>query len=313
MSVVGGVPGGGGAVLAVGGVPLVAVIVVAGGRSTRFGSDKLQHRIHGRTLLERTTAAAAAVAPVVLVTAGDVPGGVGVAVSESPQWGGPCAAVAAGVDAVAGAGDVLVVPADLADPEAALGALTLIPAGVLTDADGHPQWLLARSPLAGLRRRVAELRSSGGEVAGLPASALFQELPGRHAVPAEVCADIDTRADLPAAADADVDTWAAGCADVPTGADLAAAMPRAVAAAADTQADVAADVTLSVCADIATEADRPAGVPPVVGADAPTWADLVAAVPPVVADLDTRAGVPTASPLAPLTVAQREELAHGPV
>ncbi|RDV43618.1 hypothetical protein DOE76_16920 [Leifsonia sp. ku-ls] len=301
--------------LAVGGMPLAAVIVVAGGRSTRFGSDKLQHRIHGRTLLERTTAAAAAVAPVVLVTAGDVPGGVGVAVSESPQWGGPCAAVAAGVDAVAGAGDVLVVPADLADPEAALGALTSIPAGVLTDADGHPQWLLARSPLASLRRRVAELRSSGGELAGLPASALFRELPGRYAVPAAVCADIDTPTDLPAAADADVGTPAAGCADVPTGADLAAAVPPAVAAAADTRADVPAGVPLHVCADVATEADRPAGVPhpvcadlaaeadrpagvtPVVGADAPTWADLAAAAPPAVAAaVDTRAGLPTASP-----------------
>ncbi|MEN0085237.1 MAG: NTP transferase domain-containing protein [Leifsonia sp.] len=180
------------------GAAVAAVVVVAGGRSTRFGSDKLQHRVQGRTLLERTTAAAAAVGPVVLVTAEGVPA-AGIAVSEYPRWGGPCAAVAAGVDAVDGPGDVLVVPADLADPASALAALTRIPGGVLTDEDGHPQWLLARAPVADLRARLAGLRSSGADLAGLPASALLRHLPGRHPVPAAACADIDTPADLAAA------------------------------------------------------------------------------------------------------------------
>lgn len=191
-----GAPGGGAPFD--GGTLVAGVIVVAGGRSTRFGSDKLRHRIHGRTLLERTVAAAATAGPVVLVTAGEAPEGaaVDVVVSEFPRWGGPCAAVAAGLDAVDGPGDVLVVPADLAAPTAALDALTSIAHGVLTDADGHPQWLLARAPVAWLRARLAGLRSSHPDLSGLPASALFRELPGRYPVPAAACADIDTPADL---------------------------------------------------------------------------------------------------------------------
>ncbi|MFF9564555.1 DUF6457 domain-containing protein [Leifsonia sp. NPDC014704] len=190
-----------------------AVIVVAGGRSTRFGSDKLRHRIDGRTLLERTVVAAAGADVVVLVSAadaGDTPDGVHVAVSENPRWGGPCAAIGAGVDALvsglaAGADDasvdVLIVAADLADPDAALAALREIEAGVLTDEAGGPQWLLARAPLAELARRIADLRRERGMLAGLPAAALLGSIEGRHPAPARIHADIDTPADLPDRAD----------------------------------------------------------------------------------------------------------------
>jgi len=186
-----------------------AVIVVAGGRSSRFGSDKLEHRVGGLTLLERTVDAAGAAGRVVLVSAAEVPAGVAVAVSESPRWGGPCAAIAAGLDAAVrdaavldaadadvSAGDVLILPADLADPYAAVAALTAIEEGVLTDADGHPQWLLARAPLAALLRRAAELRPERRELDGVSARDLLGSIHGRHPVGAAVSTDIDTRDDL---------------------------------------------------------------------------------------------------------------------
>lgn len=178
-----------------------AVIVVAGGRSTRFGSDKLRHVIAGRTLLERTVDAARGADVVVLVSASETPEGVHIAVSENPRWGGPCAAVAAGVDALAAspATDVVILAADLANPASAISALRSIDAGVLTGADGSPQWLLARSPRAPLERRIAELRRERGALDGLPASALVGVIEGRRRAPADVHADIDTPADLPPA------------------------------------------------------------------------------------------------------------------
>ncbi|MGH1550278.1 NTP transferase domain-containing protein [Leifsonia poae] len=176
---------------------VAAVIVVAGGRSSRFGADKLQHRIGGRTLLERTVDAAGACAPVVLVGAVDAPPGVAVGVSEWPRWGGPCAAIAAGVEAVPGIeGDALIVSADLADPVAALSALLALEAGVLT-AGGRPQWLLARAPLAALRARLDALRADRPTLAGASAAALVDVVEARHAVDPQVCADIDTPSDLP--------------------------------------------------------------------------------------------------------------------
>jgi hypothetical protein len=91
---------------------------------------------------------------------------------------------------------VLILAADLAAPDQAVAALSGIREGVLTDADGHPQWLLARVPLAALRARVAALRQEHPSLDGLPASALLGSLEGRHPVAASVHADIDRPADL---------------------------------------------------------------------------------------------------------------------
>ena len=93
------------------------------------------------------------------------------------------------------AGDALILPADLADPGAAVSALLSAETGVLTDEDGRPQWLLARAPILALRARVAELRASGASLAGLSARDLLGALPGRLPAAAAACADIDTRDD----------------------------------------------------------------------------------------------------------------------
>ena len=188
---------------------MTAAIIVAGGRSRRFGSDKLRHRIGGSSLLERTVRAASVCSPVVVVTAShlsqeqlatdpDVPDvGAVIAVSEHPRWGGPCAALGAALEVLAhDNGEVIVLPADLSDPDDAVTALLGIAEGVLTDEDGRPQWLLARASLQLLRGRVTQLRSQGTGLAGLPASAVMAVVTARAIAPQHAIHDIDTPADL---------------------------------------------------------------------------------------------------------------------
>ncbi|MDN4613266.1 NTP transferase domain-containing protein [Leifsonia sp. F6_8S_P_1B] len=220
---------------------MTAAIVLAGGRSSRFGSDKLEAVVDGRSLLTRAVEAAveAGCDPVVVVTAREVVAGEAsaggaspfaseavddaeaagrvVTVSEWPRWGGPCAAVAAGVEALGTStpsrdlaptgrvlpggplarDDVLILPADLADPAAAVAALAVSPGPcVLRDADGREQWLLARASVAALRARLDGLRAEA-TLADLPARALLGGLPvADPALSPLITADIDRPADL---------------------------------------------------------------------------------------------------------------------
>jgi molybdenum cofactor guanylyltransferase len=169
-----------------------AAIVLAGGRSIRFGSDKLRHRVDGRTLLERTLDAAAEFSPIVLVSAHPQPPDL-IGVCEFPRWGGPAAALAAGLDALpAEVEETVILPADLADPRAAVHVLRTMEPGVALD-DGRPQWLLTRSAVAPIVARITELRR-GGDLAGLPMGAVLDFLP-RVPIGRDV-PDIDTRSDL---------------------------------------------------------------------------------------------------------------------
>jgi molybdopterin-guanine dinucleotide biosynthesis protein A len=193
--------------------PVTAAIILAGGRSRRFGSDKVRHRIDGITMFERTLWAASACRPVVVVTAseladelmhaeelmqGRVPAQADViAVSEHPRWGGPGAALAAGLDALAEVdGDVIVLPADLSDPDGAVATLLDLGEGVLTDGDDRPQWLVARASIPILRARVARLRAGGGKLDDLPASSVMSVVSARMIAPDHTIRDIDTPADL---------------------------------------------------------------------------------------------------------------------
>ena len=82
----------------------VSAIVLAGGRSSRFGRDKLAEPMDGLTVLERTVAAVQAVAAdvVVVAAAGASPAlAAGVRLAHDPvPDGGPLVGVAAGLDVV---------------------------------------------------------------------------------------------------------------------------------------------------------------------------------------------------------------------
>jgi molybdopterin-guanine dinucleotide biosynthesis protein A len=86
--------------------PRVSGIVLAGGASRRFGSDKLNATIEGRSLLERAIGAVAAVSTevIVVVAPGDArplpdPGTVPVRRAEDPEThGGPLVGLLAGLE-----------------------------------------------------------------------------------------------------------------------------------------------------------------------------------------------------------------------
>ena len=82
-------------------LPAVSALVLAGGRSRRFGGDKLGAEVGGRPLLERAIVAAAAVATEVLVVTGpdgrpDLPDGVRL-VRDETAFEGPLAGCLAGL------------------------------------------------------------------------------------------------------------------------------------------------------------------------------------------------------------------------
>jgi molybdopterin-guanine dinucleotide biosynthesis protein A len=96
--------------------PTVGAIVLAGGRSQRFGRDKLAETIAGRPLLDHAIAAAGVIAAqIVVVAPADrtpaVPDGVVVVHDERP-FEGPLAGLAGGLRA-ATADHVLVIGGDM--------------------------------------------------------------------------------------------------------------------------------------------------------------------------------------------------------
>ena len=79
---------------------MITAIVLAGGRSRRFGSDKLATPIDGASLLSRTIAAVAPVADIVIVAGPALPGGPhggdipATVVPDREPFGGPLPALA---------------------------------------------------------------------------------------------------------------------------------------------------------------------------------------------------------------------------
>ncbi len=166
--------------------PRVTGIVLAGGRSTRFGADKLRADVRGRPLLEHPILALAEVCGEVLVAlAPDAPeptlpsvAGVPIRVVRDAVAGaGPLAGLVAGLEA-AGEGVALVVGGDQPDlrPELLrllVSSLGIGDAAVLADGDAPRSLPLVvrRDPALAAARRVlgSERRSLLGVIFGLGA------------------------------------------------------------------------------------------------------------------------------------------------
>ena len=183
--------------------PELGAVVLAGGRSTRFGGDKLEAPVGGARLLDAALGTAVRVAStVVAVGPADrsLPSDV-LVVREEPAYAGPFAAVVAGVGALPDSCPlVLVLAGDLLDPGRAVDALLVAyrepyDAVVVLDAHGTRQPLLAVYSARALRARFARDAAEGIPAAGRPARALLDglavlEVPGR-------ADDGDSRDDLP--------------------------------------------------------------------------------------------------------------------
>ena len=120
----------------------VAAIVLAGGRSSRFGRDKLVEPIDGRQLVDHAIDAVGAVTTEIVVVGPSVERPGATAVRDELPFEGPLAALAAGFHALDPAVErVLVVGGDMptmvpAVLERLVAALERREASVLADEDG---------------------------------------------------------------------------------------------------------------------------------------------------------------------------------
>jgi molybdopterin-guanine dinucleotide biosynthesis protein A len=151
--------------------------VLAGGRSLRYGADKVA------VLLDGMLAGLPADLDVVCVGPERPTARPVTWVRESPPYAGPLAGIAAGVEARPAARAYLLCAADMPDVGRAAGALldALPPSGgadaaVLVDGEGVRQPLASAWSGHPLRARLAELASgSDTGLANLPVRALFPE------------------------------------------------------------------------------------------------------------------------------------------
>ena len=195
----------------------VSGIVLAGGRSSRFGSDKLEAYVDGERLLDRSVAALARVATEVVVVsepssvrAAPIRPGVPVHLVEDPEpFGGPLVGLLAGLEAAAEP-LVLVVGGDM--PSLRADVLRLLIARLVHDPDRSVVTLAARGrivplPMAlrtGAATDVARRLIGDGErrlrglAERLPA-AVIDEAEWRPLDPdGDTLRDVDRPEDLPA-------------------------------------------------------------------------------------------------------------------
>ena len=169
------------------------VIILAGGRGSRLGGeDKAGLELGGRRLVDRAVAAGRAAGGRVLVIGPEHAGAnADLVLREQPEFAGPLAALAAGLEHVASE-QVLVLSCDLVHPEKVASALLAARSGpdgvVLADEDGREQWLSARYCTAALRDACARI-----DVVNAPVRRALQHLVvATAAISNNDSADIDT-------------------------------------------------------------------------------------------------------------------------
>lgn len=183
-------------------------VILAGGRARRLGGlDKPALVLDGRSLFERALAATAhARARVVVGPVRQAPPDV-LFVLEAPRFGGPVAALAAGLAALGGGAPlVTVLAADQPHVEVALPLLLaaadhpLVGGLVPVDPEGRDQPLLSVLRVAPLAAALAGLAARRGSLDGAALRDVLSELAlARVPLPAPLCADVDTPADARAA------------------------------------------------------------------------------------------------------------------
>lgn len=175
----------------------VTVVVLAGGTSRRFGSDKLAAPLHGSTVLDTVVASLPPQWPIVAVGPARDGERLVTWAREDPPGGGPLAAVAAGVghvetDLVAVvAGDMPYAGPALVALVAALRAAPHEVEGVVaTDDDGVANPLLAAYRVEAVRAMLPTPAHRR------PAKVLLGLAHVELAVPGDAARDVDTPADL---------------------------------------------------------------------------------------------------------------------
>lgn len=187
---------------------VVAAIVIAGGASERFGSDKLALvDVEGRTLLEAVVDGlrAAGVEPVVVV--GPARAGIGQVTwaREEPPGGGPCAALVAGLRALPPETEIALVLAGDAPGGARAGATLAAAvregaaAAVLADHQGREQPITAAYRVSALRDMLAP----HGDAQGLSVRLVLESMRAAGLAVAVVADDWAAAEDIDVTADAE--------------------------------------------------------------------------------------------------------------
>jgi len=182
-------------------------IIVAGGRATRLGGiDKTALLFNGRTLLQCALDAVRDAKEIALVGVSvDVPPTPGLRrTAEEPRWGGPAAALSAGLHnlRLSRVETTVVIAADM--PRVAGAVALLLNAfavnpdfdGVIAvDSSGRRQYLLGVYRTGALRNAVA----AAGALDDAAVRTVIGALVLREVmIPDEFCADVDTPADAAA-------------------------------------------------------------------------------------------------------------------
>ena len=184
-------------------MPAPWVVVLAGGGSRRFGRDKLEAELDGRSLLDVTLASVPADLPVVVVGPERRVGRAVRFVREDPPGGGPAAALVAGLATAleAGAETISTLPGDAPAAGSAVPVLLSALAGVdlvvAHGADGQVFPLQLAATATGARRLVAAAGPDRG--AGASVRRLLESLdpaPTRVVLAPVALQDVDTEEDL---------------------------------------------------------------------------------------------------------------------